>query len=75
VSVETITDAGYGGPLHVIFRVSATSYDQACDAAKREAKASGWATKTRGGARQSDVPGEWLVELAARPPSLPDVLP
>jgi hypothetical protein len=70
VSVEKIADQGYGGPPHVIFRVSATSYDEACDAAKREAKASGWRTKTRGGAWQGDVPGEWLVELAAWPPKV-----
>lgn len=72
MSVEKITDPSPGGPLHVIFRVSSTSYDEACDAAKREAKASGWLTKTRGGAWQSDVPNEWLVELVARPPVLPD---
>jgi hypothetical protein len=67
MSVEKITDPGDGGPLHVIFRVSAEDYDSAATAAKVEAKATGWRTKTRGGA-WAVGPGEWLVELRARPP-------
>ena len=70
MSVEKITDTGYGGPPHVIFRVRAEDYDSAATAAKAEAKAAGWRTKTRGGA-WAVGPGEWCVELAAWPPKVP----
>lgn len=69
-----------GAPAHVTFRVWAVGSTDAADKAKREARESGWRTKTLG---RVDLVGpadgtertalrEWDVMLVARPPALPE---
>lgn len=71
MSVKTIERSEFGGPPHVTFRVAGDDRFDAEDNAKREARESGWRTKTLCQTRLDQrVDGKrvWLVTLAAWPP-------
>ena len=71
---------GSTGTHRVTFAVTAIGSTDAAERAKREARESGWRTKTLAridlvgppdGTERSQV-REWLVTLIARPPALPE---